>query len=325
MFDAIYDGDCDALIQGVASRFQPIFYRYNEEERRAVYRYLFSQRPMKSPPSLLSRLIRLYNSMADRSRHFPDELRWCLNSYVGCGYCHVNGYSQEGVGNSPHPKQDFKAQFDRDLESIRELGVPIVPLHISNSTDPLLPCLEKQHRHTLFALTRLVAHQDRFSSVVLLTQYPGLLVTDPYKRVITRLKRFTVQVICAFWQEQSHRFWEPTAPPIKQRLAVLRELARSGIAIDLRVDSLFPVTRIDEETRYHSLPEFGLAVAQSPENLKRLVRSASELEAKIVLSVLNVPISNEAEQSKERFGHFYTDTGNRKVFRVLSVSVRAIR
>ena len=112
--DAFRDIDCDDLILKVEPRYARIFDRskYSDNENRAIYRYLFSRKPKKYPPSMKNRLIGLYDPMADRSKRFPDGLRWCLNVYVGCehncGYCYVNGYSQTSVGISPHTKPYFE-------------------------------------------------------------------------------------------------------------------------------------------------------------------------------------------------------------------------
>lgn len=141
--DAHRDPEADFLVRNVAERFMPVFEkkRYGDGEKRAIYRYLFSRRPKKLPPSLKGRLINLYDPMADRSKGFPDGLRWCVNVYVGCehncGYCYVNGYSQDRVGAQPRVKINFEEQLLKDLMDLKTLGVPPAPLHISNSTDPL--------------------------------------------------------------------------------------------------------------------------------------------------------------------------------------------
>ena len=102
--DGFNDKDCDVLIRNVGNKYMRVFdkRKYSDDEKRAIYRYLFSRRPKKLPPSLKNRLINLYDPIADRSSRFPDGLRWCINVYVGCqhncGYCYVNGYSQESVG-----------------------------------------------------------------------------------------------------------------------------------------------------------------------------------------------------------------------------------
>ena len=82
--DAIINDDCDVLIRNVNSKYRRIFESRSRADKRAIYRYLFSRKPKKLPPSLKNRVINLYDPMADRSSPFPDGLRWCLNVYVGC-------------------------------------------------------------------------------------------------------------------------------------------------------------------------------------------------------------------------------------------------
>ena len=82
--DALNDKDCDELINNVSNKVSPVFEKHSDDEKRAIYRYLFSRRPKKIPPSMKNRLIGLYNPMADRSNRFHDGLRWCINVYVGC-------------------------------------------------------------------------------------------------------------------------------------------------------------------------------------------------------------------------------------------------
>jgi hypothetical protein len=47
--DAFRGPDADFLIRNVSSRFRPIFVKreYSEDEKRAIYRYLFSRRPKR--------------------------------------------------------------------------------------------------------------------------------------------------------------------------------------------------------------------------------------------------------------------------------------
>ena len=80
------DQRIDSLITKVDPKQAPIFSSkdYSQQDKRAIYRYLFSHQPKKFPPSLKNRLINLYDPMADRAGRFLDGLRWCLNVYVGC-------------------------------------------------------------------------------------------------------------------------------------------------------------------------------------------------------------------------------------------------
>jgi len=181
--DAINDQDCDELISNVGNKVSPVFQGYTDDEKRAIYRYLFSRKPKKIPPSMKNRLIGLYNPMANRSNRFPDGLRWCINVYIGCehncGYCYVNGYNKEGVGISPHTRNNFDRNLNKDIQELRSLGVPPVPLHMSNSTDLLQQKLEMQNRHALLSLQEIAKFREQFTSITILTKNPKFLCSDP--------------------------------------------------------------------------------------------------------------------------------------------------
>jgi DNA repair photolyase len=330
--DAFNDSDADVLIRNVNPRHGPIFERgrYSDYEKRAIYRYLFSRRPRKLPPSLKHRLINLHDPIADRSGRFPDGLRWCLNVYVGCdhncGYCYVNGYSQEGVGTSPHPKVEYKRKLLEDLDALRSLGVPKTPLHMSNSTDPLQENLEKGHRHTLYSLQKIQENRSLFSSLVMLTKNPGMLCEEPYLSLIAsaEMQPFTLQVTCAFWNDESRAFYEPHAPNVQGRLEAIKVLAGDGIDVELRIDPLFPASRFEDGIRGHKpLPDYAIPEAQSREDIVNLVRFAREAGATaIIVSVLKIPIGRSSYQCKEWFKDIYRDSNPDQKRKVRSASWR---
>jgi len=315
--DGNRDSDADILIQSVPPKFRPIFerYGYDQEHKRSIYRYLFSRRPQNLPPSIKNRLISLYDPMADRSKKFRDGLRWCINVYVGCrhncSYCYVNGYSQESVGIRPHSKRGFEAMLMKDIHALKSFGVPRAPVHLSNSTDPCQEHLELENRHTQFTLQKILENRSLFSSVILLTKNPQLLCDERHLGIICRSKMlpFTVQITCAFWREDSRMFYEPHAPSVDSRLQALRVLAENGIEVELRIDPLFPSSRIDRSIRRHrALPSYSIPEAQTQDDLVNLIRFAGESGAKaIVAKTLKVPISKKAQRCKDCFAEIYRD------------------
>jgi len=318
--DAYRETDCDDLINAVDPKVATVFGGHSANERRAIYRYLFSRRPRKLPPSMKSRLINLYDPMADRRSKFPDGLRWCLNTYVGCvhgcGYCYVNGYSRTSVGTESHPKTGFEHKLQRDLNDLRRQGVPKAPLHLSNSTDPLQKELEEKHRHTLLALDQVAAHRDLFSSVVLLTKNPELLLETPYLDLVSSpgMQPLVVQVSCAYWRDEPRQFFEPGAPRVQDRRAAVSLLAEAGVRIELRIDPLLPSARIDATTRHHHpLPHYGIPEAQTADDLLQLVAWAKEngVEA-IIGKPLKVAVSRQAARCKAWFAQLYADAANGK-------------
>jgi DNA repair photolyase len=319
-YDATLDHDCDVLINLVDAGFARIFHGWSESERRAVYRYLFAQKPRRVHPSLRNRIICLYDPLADRSLKFPDGLRWCLNVYVGCehncSYCYVNSYSRLTVGAAPACKRDFEKRLTRDLRDLKAHGAPPVPLHISNSTDPLQAGLEGRNGHTLLALARIRENRALFTNVVILTKNPGLLCTEPYMAILAAgdFGRLTVQVTCAFWRDEARKFFEPCAPSVQSRLDAIASLAKMGVHVELRIDPLFPASRFAEQLSAHKpLPHYRLPEAQTRDDLLQLVRFARRRRVgAIVAKPLKAPISNKASRCREWFKDLYADANNGK-------------
>ncbi|MGR3319203.1 MAG: hypothetical protein ACUZ8O_12085 [Candidatus Anammoxibacter sp.] len=314
------DDDADVLIDNVASQYKPIFFRqnYSAEQKRGVYRYFFSQKPKKLPPSLRNRIINLYDPLADRTKRFPDGLRFCLNVYVGCehacGYCYVNGYSKHAVSFSPHTKQGFKEKLVKDIKDIEYLQLPVAPLHLSNSTDICQQNLESSHKHTLLSLQQIHQNRRLFSSIVLLTKNPAILCQDEYLSLLKEesMRPVTVQISCAFWRDEIRKFFEPHAPEIQNRLDAFRELCDHGINVDLRIDPLFPSSDFEPDIRKHlNLNDYNLPEPQTNDDLVRLVEFVKEAGGKaIIAKPLKIPVSNKAKQAKEWFVNIYKDANH---------------
>lgn len=316
--DSYKDSDCDLLIQNVARKFAPVFLKnnYTTQEKRAVYRYFFSRRPKKLPPSLKNRLLNLYDPLADRTKRFPDGLRFCLNVYVGCEhackYCYVNGYSQESIGHSPHAKSDFRKNLVKDMNECKNFAVPVAPLHLSNSTDICQESLETKHRNTLFALNKISEFRSLFSSVVLLTKNPKILCSREYLSLLNMqsMGPVVVQVTCAFWRDEVRKFYEPDAPTVENRLQSIRFLIENGIDIEMRIDPLFPSSELEDEERSHRpFGDYSLPEAQSRDDLIHLVQSAKESGIKTIIGKpLKIPVSNQAEKAKNMFGELFRES-----------------
>ncbi|MFU8857311.1 MAG: hypothetical protein ACNA8S_09950 [Deferrisomatales bacterium] len=318
-WDATRDQDADFLVGQVSSKYRRVFAgpEFSAAQRRAIYRYLFAGRPRKLPPSLRSRVVCLYDPLADRSSRFPDGLRWCVNVYVGCahgcGYCYVNGYLREEVGEAARRKQAFREGFLRDIEELEGLGVPAAPLHLSNSTDPLQAALETEHRDCLFALREIACRRKRFTSITILTKNPALLCDAPYLEVVSDpgFRPLTVQVTCAFWRDEARAFYEPEAPPVAERLAAIERLAKAGVAVELRIDPLFPATDVDSAIRGHRpLSEYGLPEAQTREDLEALVEFSRSTGVQVIVAKpLKVVVRGHGAPAKNWFGQLYADAG----------------
>ena len=73
--DAFIDKDADILIQKVESKTKRIFEGFEPIQQRAIYRYQFPRRPKKLPPSMKSRVINLYDPMANRGIFILEHYR----------------------------------------------------------------------------------------------------------------------------------------------------------------------------------------------------------------------------------------------------------
>lgn len=315
VLDSYRDRDVDRILESVPPRLRPAFTGFDHQEQRATARYLFPRRPTRLPASLKSRVIGLYCPMADRSRRFPDGLRWSLNVYVGClhacGYCYVNGYSQTTVGVSAHEKRGFARSLRRDLQDLATFGVPRVPLHMSNSTDPMQAELETRHRHTLLALTALRERRERVSQIVMLTKNPAILCEESYLEVVGApdFQPFTVQVTCGYWRDEAREFYEPQAPTVESRLRAIEILRDAGVNVELRIDPLFPSSSVGAALGAHGrLATYGLEEAQPPPDLESLVAFAARVGcAAVVAKPLRVPHSGRAALAKAWFGQLLLD------------------
>jgi len=315
--DAKNDADCDRLIGEASAKERRVFDGRPPREQRAIYRVLFPMMPRALPPRLAgARVIGLYNPMADRSNGFPDGLRWCVNVYTGCkhdcAYCYVTGYSRNGIGVSPKAKKDYARTLDRDVARLVELGVPAAPIHLSNSTDPLQEDLERTHRHTALTLEAIARHRDRFTSVVLLTKNPALLLEGRYLELLLsgELEPFTLQVSCGFWDDGVRAFFEPAAPPAAERRVATEFLAAHGVDTELRIDPLFPNSGIGATQDCHApLDTYGLPEALPPDAQGKLVQWAADAGVRaVVAKPLKVPVSARARRCKQLFGQLYKDT-----------------
>lgn len=322
-FDSYRDEDADLIIQSIPGKQSPIFNGNGRsvKENRAILRYLFSRKPKKLPPSLKNRVIGLYDPLADRQHRFVDGLRWCCNVYVGCehncGYCYVNGYSQDRVGANAHAKVNYEKNLTNDLREIAELGVPSAPVHLSNSTDPLQAGLESQFGHTLLTLREIQRCRELVSHITILTKNPEQLCKPEYIEIVSAadFQPFTVQVTCTYWRDEPRAFYEPKAPNVQNRLDSISKLAKAGLDVELRIDPLFPSSRLTPPiVKHRDLSTYGLVEAQTREDMESLVDFVSSVGVKaIVAKPLRIPISKKAETAKNWFKDLYLDaTGTGK-------------
>jgi hypothetical protein len=137
-----------------------------------------------------------------------------------------------------------------------------------------------------------------------LTKNPTVLCGEPYLSVIRldTMSPLTVQITCAFWNDDVRSFFEPNAPSVAGRLEALTILAENGIDGELRIDPLFPFSWIEETIRRHRpLPSYSIPEAQPLGDIARLVRFAKDSGARAVIAKpLKIPFSRNAERCKGR-------------------------
>ncbi|MCW4014359.1 MAG: hypothetical protein NWF07_15420, partial [Candidatus Bathyarchaeota archaeon] len=224
----------------------------------------------------------------------------------------------EMIGANAHAKNNYEKNLTNDLREMAELGVPRVPVHLSNSTDPLQVGLESQYGHTLLTLREMQRHRELVSHITILTKNPEQLCKSEYLDIVsaTDFQPFTAQVTCAYWRDEPRAFYEPKAPTVQNRLDSIAKLAKAGVDVELRIDPLFPSSRLTPPLMKHRhLSSYGLVEAQTREDMKSLVELVSSIGIKcIVAKPLRIPISKKAETGKNWFKDLYLDataTGKR--------------
>jgi DNA repair photolyase len=183
-----------------------------------------------------------------------------------------------------------------------------VPLHISNSTDPLQELLETERLHTLQLLERVAKNRGLFTTVTMLTKNPLLASQPEYARLLDALRPCQVEVSLAFADEEGRKLYEPSAPSVESRLEGIRRLRQANIPVSLRIDPLFPREPLPKEFWPRaSLRDYGLVRTQTLDEIESLIRFASEVAChKIIVSPLKVPVGRWADvEFKEMFRALY--------------------
>jgi len=291
-----------ALAQKVDPQFAPAWAGRSPEEQAALALYFLPHHSAK--PSLTPtrpRVIKWYCPFACQSS-FPSGHRYCINTFTGCAhkcvYCYAMSYMQAEAAL----KRDFERMIDRDMNDLERFDVPPAPVHLSNSTDPF-QSLETASGHTKYALTQILVHRHRFTSVRMLTKNPLLPVQLGYIDFFRRLGElapdhphaaalrqggfpgFCIEVSLAFWREDARAAYDPCAPTVEQRMEGIRALRAAGIPVVLRIDPLFPRAPLgaDPAKTYAS---FDLVQPQSAEDIDNLVGFARDVG---VLHVVHSP------------------------------------
>jgi DNA repair photolyase len=293
------DGQEPEWLARIDPKYRPVWVGRSLHDQLALRLYFLPHRtnkPLWEPTR--PRLIKWYCPFAPQSS-FPTGHRYCINVYSGClhgcRYCYAVGYEPP----QPAAKCDYARLLAKDLEDLERFDVPPAPVHLSNSTDPFQP-LEEQMGHTKLALEGMLAHRWRFTSVTLLTKNPSLAAREDYVQLLRALgevpeshptaaywkgsgqSAVQVEVSLAFWRDQSCAFWDPCAPSVPHRIEGIQALRAVGIPVVLRIDPLFPRSPLPPQFA-HKMEDFGLAEAQTLEDLENLVSFAKEMGVRHVV------------------------------------------
>jgi len=223
---------------------QALFAGLDAETARRFFAYLFT-RPTGSDrkPQLRSLTIGLYDPWCDR-RQYPLGILWQAAPYSFCShmcrYCYGRSYLRGKFNGGGRVKEGFRRKFETCLRRMKDLGLPPRHLSMANSTDILQGHLEREHRHVLFMLERLVAHKVLFSSFGILTKNPAVLLDDEQYAACLLELAVEVQVSIAFFRDDAARDVEPGAPAVSERMRTVENLAAKGVRVAIRVDPLFP-------------------------------------------------------------------------------------
>ena len=280
--------DLPDLISRIDARFRPVWENIPAADQEALARYFL---PSNSKGTDLEptrpKVVKWYCTFACQ-RNFASGHRYVINVYSGCSfncsYCYARGYAE----STASPKKDFQKLIDADMQDLDRFAVPPAPVHLANSTDLFQP-LEREKRHTRYALEQILTHRGRFTTVTLLTENPLMPVADGYIDLFKELMNpplnpvtgqpfsgipFEVQVSMAFWREAARKAYDGNAPTVASRCKGIRALTEAGIPVVLRVDPLFP--RLPLRSVEKSMADFGLTAAQTLEDLENLVMFAKD-------------------------------------------------
>ncbi|MFQ5710619.1 MAG: radical SAM protein [Candidatus Geothermarchaeales archaeon] len=201
------------------------------------------------------RVLTWFNPFKSRER-FQCPPRLCVNVYAGCAYQCRYCYAWAYVPNFHRPrcKPNFKRNLKGDIEKALGRSLKTLMVSISNSTEPLQP-LEDEHKHTLYAVERLMEAGFR---VILVTKNPLRLLSGEYLEVLDP-KKTLIESTVPFLD---HRYFEPHAPPPQKRIEGLGELVDAGFEVAARVD---PV-----------VPRWGGVPGQSPKEIRGLIGMLAE-------------------------------------------------
>ena len=294
LFNAETDVERGLLLASrIHHKYAPVFKKLPLRDRAALALYFLPHRSKKDILEVTRpRVIKWYCPFADQ-RTFPSGHRYCINVYTGCEhecqYCYAAGY----VTRQANCKPTFRADLVKDLDALDACDVRPAPVHMSNSTDPL-QSLEQEHRHTLYALEKLVERRHRFTTITVLTKNPAVLMDQRYIQALHHLHQLPtdhprsawfakngypplrIECSLAFHDDKHRKLFDQAAPSVESRMTAIRFLRKEGLPVFVRIDPLFPH---DPLPGGKTMGDYDLPDIQPMADLEKLIRFAREVGA----------------------------------------------
>ena len=163
--------------------------------------------------------------------------RLAVSPYVGCNVqcrpCPV--WSERGAAR---PKENFRTALVHDIERAKGLGLGGFLTMLSPSTEPFDPLLERQHRHSGFALEQLLGNGF---PVLVMTRYPAVLRDPAYAASLDDPRLFIdVSIPSLHQNDPGSFFFSRRLPPLEEDFAAMRGLADRGKHVRVKVEPVVP-------------------------------------------------------------------------------------
>lgn len=165
-----------------------------------------------------------------------------LNPYGGCAfscsYCYVREmpvalFRGMDWGSWVDVKEQAAHQLEKDLRKAKKKGP--VTIFMSSSTDPYQP-VEYKEQITRSLLEVMVREKPDF----LFVQTRSPLVTRDIDLFMELQDRIRISITIETDLEEIKRLFTPSAPPIKARIAALKEVAATGLPAQATVSPVLP-------------------------------------------------------------------------------------
>lgn len=157
--------------------------------------------------------------------------KYNLNTYLGrCGHSCIYCYAVKfpSFTGPAIPRGDLLEK----IEIMAAKTKPKLPVMLSDCTDPYQP-LEKYYKITRGCIEALVKHKF---PLLIVTKSDMVLRDLPILKLTSTVVSMTVTTL----DEEIAKFWEPNAPPPKNRVNALKKLSEEGIYTTARIDPIIP-------------------------------------------------------------------------------------